>query len=65
MQHNIKQINIKNHPCYFFNDTINIKKFDTNLLKLTKLSFRGVFSANIYYIKYITIKSLDHANIDN
>ena len=37
---------------------INIKRFDPNLLKLIKLSFRGVFSVNIYYIKYITMKGL-------
>ena len=65
MQRNIKQINIKNRPCYFFNDMINIKNFDPNLLKITKLSFRGVFSFNIYHIKYITMKSLDHVNFDN
>ena len=65
MQHNIKQVNIKNRSDYFFNDMINIKHFDPNLLKITKLSFRGVFSFNIYYAKYITMKSLDHENIDN
>ena len=25
VQHNLKQINIKNYLCYFFNDMINIK----------------------------------------
>ena len=44
---------------------INIKIFDPNLLKITKLSFRGVLSVNIYYLKYVTMKSLDHINIDN
>ena len=65
MQHNIKQINIKNRPCYFINDIINIKNFDSRLLKINKLPFKSVFSVNIYYIKYITKKSLDHVNIDN
>ena len=60
MHHNIKQINIKNRPCYLFNDMANIKNFDPN-----KLSFRGVLSVNIYYIKYITMKSIDLVNIDN
>ena len=27
---NIKQINIKNRPYYFFNDMINIEDFDLN-----------------------------------
>ena len=33
---NIKQINIKNRTCYFFNGMINIKNFDSNLLKIEK-----------------------------
>ena len=33
---NIKQINIKNHTYYFFNDMIDIKDFDSNLLKTEK-----------------------------
>ena len=33
---NIKQINIKNRTYYFFNDEINIKDFDSNLLKIDK-----------------------------
>ena len=33
---NIKEINIKNQTYYFFDDMINIKDFDPNLLKLDK-----------------------------
>ena len=33
---NIKQINIKNRTYYFFNHEINIKDFDSNLLKIDK-----------------------------
>ena len=33
---NIKQINIKNRTCYFFNGIINIEDFHTNLLKIGK-----------------------------
>ena len=33
---NIKQINIKNRTYYFFNDMINIKDFDLNLIKIDK-----------------------------
>ena len=32
----IRKINIKNLPCYFFNDMINIKNFDPNLLIIQK-----------------------------
>ena len=48
-----KQLNIKNRTCYFWNDQINIKKFNPALLKLDKSSTIG---ANIYYIGYVTKK---------
>ena len=35
---NINQINIENQTYYFFNDMINIKNFDSNLLKINKES---------------------------
>ena len=59
-----KQINIKNRPYYFFNDTINIKKLDPNLLSIDKISFKSI-DVVAYHIKYITMKSLDHVNIDS
>ena len=31
---NMKHINIKNRTYYFFNDMIDIKNFDSNLLKI-------------------------------
>ena len=30
----IKRINIKNHIYYFYNDMINTKNFDSNILKI-------------------------------
>ena len=36
MTADVKIINIKNQTYYFFNDMINIKDFDSNLLKQTK-----------------------------
>ena len=32
----VKQIDTKNRTYYFYNDMVNIKKFDSNLLKLIK-----------------------------
>ena len=32
----VKQLNIKNRTYYFYNDLINLKDFDPNLLKLDK-----------------------------
>ena len=50
---NIKQINIKNQTYYFFNDMINIKDFDSSLLKIDKKSYKNI---DIYNIVYIIIK---------
>ena len=48
---NTKQINIRNRTYYFYNDLINIKDFNSSLLKLDKKSFKNI---NLYYIGYIT-----------
>ena len=32
----VKQIDTKNRTYYFYNDVVNIKKFDSNLLKSIK-----------------------------
>ena len=37
---NIKEINFKNQIYYFFDDLINIKNFDPNLLKIDKKSHK-------------------------
>ena len=52
----VKQIDIKNRTYYFYNDMINIKKFDSNLLKIDKKSYKDI---SIYNIGYITIKKID------
>ena len=52
----VKQINIKNRTYYFYNDMINIKDFEPNLLKIDKKSYKNI---DIYYIGYITIKKID------
>ena len=44
---------------------VNVKNFDPSLLETNKLSFKGIFSVNIYYINKSTMKSFDHVNIDN
>ena len=48
-----RQINIKNRTYYFYNDLINIKDFDTRLLKLEK---KTAMNLGIYYIGYVTKK---------
>ena len=39
---NIKQISIKNNTYYFFNDIINIKNFDSSVLKIGKKSYKNI-----------------------
>ena len=57
----IKQINIKNWTYYFYNDIINLKNFNSNLLKIDKKSNKNI---DIYNIGYITIKKIgDYENI--
>ena len=52
----VKQINIKNQTYYFYNDIINIKNFDSMLLKIDKKSCKDI---GIYNIGYITIRKID------
>ena len=48
----VKQINIRNRTCYFYNDMIDINNFDPNLLKK---SYKDI---GIYNIGYIAIKKM-------
>ena len=52
----VKQINIKNGTYYFYNDIIDLKYFEPNLLKIDKKSYKNI---DIYYIGYIAIKKID------
>ena len=56
----LKQLNIKNRTYYFYNDLINLKKFNSSLLELDK---KSVIDINIYYIGYVTKKP--EYNIDS
>ena len=57
---NIEQINIKNRTYYSFNDIINIKNFDSSLLKIDKKSYKNI---DIYYIGYIAMKDFDYEKL--
>ena len=57
----VKQTNIKNETYYFYNDIINLKTFDSKLLKIDKKSYKNI---GIYNIRYVTIKKIvDSENI--
>ena len=51
----VKQIAIKNRTYYFYNDMINLKSFELNLLQIGKKHYKSI---DIYYIGYITIKKI-------
>ena len=55
----VKGFNIKNRTDYYFEDIIEIRKFESNLIKIDKKSHRDF---DIYYISYNTIKKLSNCN---
>ena len=59
---NIIEINMKNRTYYFFDNMINIKNFDPNLLKIDKKSYK---KSDIFYIGYITMKDSDYVKINS
>ena len=52
----VKQIHIKNRNYYFYNDIIDLKKFDARFFKIDKKSYKGI---GIYNTGYITKKKID------
>ena len=62
MSNNVKDINIKKHTYYFFDDIINIKKFDPNNIKLEEKSYKNIL---FYYIAYVTIKDSKYVKINS
>ena len=52
----VRQIKFKNRSYYLYNDMINLKDFESGLLKIDKKHYKGF---NIYYIGYIKIKKID------
>ena len=52
----VTDLNIKNKTYHFFNDMINIKDFQSNLLKIDKKPHKDF---DIYYVGYITIKKIN------
>ena len=55
----VKQINIKIQTYYFYNDQINLKDFDTRLLKVDKKECNQI---EIYYTGYVTVKKIANCN---
>ena len=51
----VEDLNIKNQTYYYFDDIIDIRKFESNLLKIDKKSHRDF---DIYYLITLQLKSL-------
>ena len=62
MSNKVKDKDLKSQTYYFFNDIINIKKFDLNENKLHEKSCKSIF---IFYIGYVTIKDSKYAKINS
>ena len=52
----VKQIEIENRTYYLYNDIIDLKNFEINLLKIDKKHYKGI---NVYYIGHIIVKKFD------
>ena len=58
----VKDINIKNHTYYFFDDIINVKELDPNSIKKDETSCKNIL---IYYIACVTIKDSKYVIINS
>ena len=61
MSNKFKDIDIKNHTYYFFDDIINIKTLDPNNNKIDEKSYKNIL---IQYIGYGTIKDSKYLKIN-
>ena len=62
MSDKFKDINIKNHAYYFFDDIINIKNFDPINIKIDEKLYKNIL---IYYTGYVTIKNSKYVKINS
>ena len=58
----VKDIDVKNRTYCFFNDIINIKKFDSNDIKIDENPYKDIF---IYYIGYVMVKDSKYVKINS
>ena len=61
MSNKVKDISIKTHTYYFF-DNINIKNFDPNNVKIDEKSCKNIL---IYYSRQVTIKELKYVKVNS
>ena len=56
----LKEINIKNLTCYFFDDIIYIKSVDPKKIIIDEKLHHNIL---IYYIEYMTVKNLSYVKL--
>ena len=57
-----KDITIKNQTYYFYNDIINLDKFDEIKIKVNKKDFNDI---DIYYLRYEHKNKISECNVIN
>ena len=62
MSNKIKEIDVKNHTYYFFDDIINIKNLDPHKMKIDEKPYKNVL---IYHIGYMVVKDLSYPAINS
>ena len=62
MSNKIKDISIKNHTYYFFDDVINVKNFDPNVIKIDGNSQKNILN---YYNGHATTKDQKYVKINS
>ena len=62
MSNKIKDIDIKNHSYYFFNDIINIKNFNPDNIKIDEKPYKSIL---IYSIGYVMIKDSKYIKVNS
>ena len=60
MSNKVKDIDMKNHIYYAFNDIINIKLFDPDNIKIDEKSNKFI---SVYFIGYVAIKDSKYIKI--
>ena len=55
-----KEINIKNQTYYFYNDIIDLDKFDVSKIKVDNKDFNDI---DIYYLGYEYKKNITECNV--
>ena len=60
MSNKIKDISLKNHTYFFFNNVLDIKEFDPNNIKIDEKSHKNIL---VYQIGYMRIKDLKYVKV--